>query len=359
MTERFGVGSHSSAVLWCSVESVRESPSQTLSRHSGEYPMETVPPFSVAPAPERLRKLPKNNNPAESSLPRWPEAMLDSCPSAGSGVHFFIFRCARHLIAHMPEQEIFDLLKAKVAGCGRPVPDREIISQIRNARVCAWYPDHPEKFPHAADLPIDVPLPPVPPAWPPADLERIRRIVASGAGLCDLVERSPLRFEDGESHTEEIIDILFPGDPLLCVGKSQSCFATRRREIWRGHLSALPLIVPNPMLGVLGKTKVENRLSEHTLEQTARRVYLVIEFDISEYARDGTTPSEWAPLVREWRDSGITVADACAALHLHLATLLPLVCVVYSGGKSLHGWYLAYRKPEVKLRAFMSYAVRV
>jgi hypothetical protein len=42
-----------------------------------------------------------------------------------------------------------------------------------------------------------------------------------------------------------------------------------------------------------------------------------------------------------------------------LATLLPLVCVVYSGGKSLHGWYLAYGKPEAKLRAFMNYAVRV
>ena len=35
--------------------------------------------------------------------------------------------------------------------------------------------------------------------------------------------------------------------------------------------------------------------------------------------------SGWAPLIREWRDAGVTVADACAALHLHLATLLPLV----------------------------------
>jgi hypothetical protein len=70
------------------------------------------------------------------------------------------------------------------------------------------------------------------------------------------------------------------------------------------------------------------------LERTARLVYLVVEFDISEYARDGTTPSEWAPLVREWRERSITVADACAALHWHLSTHLPLAAVGISASGS-------------------------
>ena len=290
-------------------------------------------------------------------LQPWLEAKIDSCPTAGSGVHFWIFSIARNLIVHMSEEEIFALLKSKVAGCGRPVPDGEIITQIRNARARPWYPNHPEAFPHGLDLPLESPLPPVPSAWPRADLEKIRRIVAGGGGLYDLFERSPMRYDDGESHTEEIINILFPGNPLLCVGKSEACFATRRCETWRGHLSRLPLIVPNPMLGVLGRTKVENRLSEHTLERTARRVYLVVEFDFSEFARDGSTLSEWELLVREWREAGITVADACAALHLDLASRLPLVALVHSGGKSLHGWYYAFRRPEAELRAFMDYAV--
>jgi hypothetical protein len=274
-------------------------------------------------------------------------------------VHFWIFRIARNLIIHMSEEEIFALLKSKVAGCGRPVPDREIITQIRNAHARPWYPNHPEAFTHGLDLYLESPLLPVAPAWPRADLEKIRRIVAEGGDLCDLFERSPVRYDGGQSHTEEIIDTLFPGNPLLCVVKSHACFTTRRREIWRGHLTRLPLIVPNPMLRVLGRTKVENRLSEHTLERTARRVYLVVEFDFSEFARDGGTLSEWAPLVREWNEAGRTVADACAALHLHLVSRLPLVAIVHSGGKSLHGWYYAFHKPEAELRAFMDYAVRL
>ena len=211
-----------------------------------------------------------------AGFPRWLEVAIDSCPSAGSGVHFWLFRIARNLLVHMSEKEIFALLKSKVAGCGRPVPDREIISQIRNARACAWYPKHPEAFTHGIDLPLESALPPVPSTWPQADLEKIRQIVADGSGLYDLLERSPIRYHDDQPHTEEIIDILLPGDPLLCVGKSQMRFATRSRETWRGHLSCRPLIVPNPMLSVFGRTKVDNRLSEHTLEQTARRVYLVV-----------------------------------------------------------------------------------
>jgi hypothetical protein len=257
----------------------------------------------------------------------------------------------------MGEGEIVSLLKGKVAGCGRPVSDKEIITQVRNARARAWHPHYPERFPHGQDLPVAGPLPSVPPAWPRAQPEKIHGIVVRGGGLCDLVERSPVRYDDDRSHADEIIDTLFPGDPLLCIGKSQACFATRRRETWRGHLGRFPLIVPNPMLGVWGHTKIESRLSQHTLEQTARRVYVVIEFDFSEFARNGMTLSEWAPVVREWRDSGITVTDACAALLLHLAWRLPLVAVVHSGGKSLHGWFYAFDKTEAQLRDFMNAAV--
>jgi hypothetical protein len=293
---------------------------------------------------------------AAARLPRWLEAELGSCPSAGSGVHFWIFRIARNLIVHMSEEEIFAALKSMVATCGRPVPDCEIISQIRNARVCPWYPKHPEAFRHGLDLPVESPLPPVQSAWPRGDLEKIHQIVVDGGGLHDLFERSPMHYDD-QARTEEIIDTLFPGDPLLCVGKSQMCFATRRREIWRGQLERLPFIVPNPMSGVFGRTKVEHRLSQHTLQRTATRVYLVVEFDFCEHTRDGETLSPWAASVREWRAAGTTVADACAALHLHLALRLPLVAVVHSGSRSLHGWYLTFRRSEAELRSFMNYAV--
>jgi len=151
---------------------------------------------------------------------------------------------------------------------------------------------------------MSAPLPKPEPTWPEPDSEAIDAIVRSGLGIYDLWEQSPTRHEEAASHAEEIIDVLFPGNPLLCCAKSNEEFATRRREIWRGKLSQLPLIVPNPMLSVKGPTE-GGWLSEHSKAATARRVYLCIEFDFSEKARDGVTDTILAPLVRAWRKDGM------------------------------------------------------
>jgi hypothetical protein len=54
--------------------------------------------------------------------------------------------------------------------------------------------------------------------------------------------------------TEEIIDRLFPGNPLLCCGYSNKKFFTRPRETFRGYLSGMSLIVPSPMNAITGVT---------------------------------------------------------------------------------------------------------
>lgn len=82
--------------------------------------------------------------------------------------------------------------------------------------------------------------------WSAIDHERRTEIAAGGAGLSDLWELSP------EPHTEEILDALFPGDPLLCCGESSRRFATRPRSEWRGRLSGLQFLVPSPMSAVSG-----------------------------------------------------------------------------------------------------------
>jgi hypothetical protein len=197
------------------------------------------------------------------------------------------------------------------------------------------------------------------PAWPKPNLEAIDTIVRSGWTLCDLWESSPVRFEDDESKAEDIIDILFPGDPLLCCAKSNHKFATRRREVWRGKLSELPLIVPNPMLAVNGATQ-GGWLSEHSKSATGRRVYQCIEFDFSEKAKDGFTDTIWAPPVRGWKADGIEVTDACAALIFHLKNLLPTLAVVcFSGGKSLHAWFRVFEVEPSEQRKFMNRAVEL
>jgi hypothetical protein len=205
-------------------------------------------------------------------------------------------------------------------------------------------------------IPPSKPLPKPEPTWPQPDLTAIDRIVSNGPGLVDLWEVSQVKFDDGGSHAEEIIDILFPGNPLLCVAKSSCEFATRRRERWRRRLASLPLIVPTPMLAVKGLTQ-NGQASEHTKAMTGRRVYQVVEFDFAERDKN-SNETIWAPLVSKWQRNGIEIADACAALILNLRKQLPtLACCCHSGGKSLHGWFRVFELTPEARRRFMRGAV--
>jgi hypothetical protein len=134
-----------------------------------------------------------------------------------------------------------------------------------------------------------------------------------------------------KSYTEEIIDALFPGDPLLCAGRTNYQFATQSRSEWRGELAALQFIVPSPMIARTGSTQ-EGKESAHALSNTGPRRFLVIE-----------------------QDRG--VIDEQAAVLLHLAERAPLALAVHSGGKSIHGWFYCLGQPEEKLRLFMQYTV--
>src|SRR6202022_4639848 len=102
---------------------------------------------------------------------------------------------------------------------------------IPNAKPVAWRPhDNGEPVYFAQ------------PAWPARDKPKIDSIVREGFGLYDLWETSPVRYEtpsepsvdlEGDPvwitttvtleklgpFAEEIVDYLFPYNPLLCVGK--------------------------------------------------------------------------------------------------------------------------------------------
>lgn len=85
------------------------------------------------------------------------------------------------------------------------------------------------------------------------------------------------------------------------------------------------------MISETGLTKSGHR-SFHALDNTASRRFLIIEADCG-------------PL------------DQQAAVIWHLAKLGPLAAVVFSGSKSLHGWFFCERTPEDMLLKFMRYAV--
>lgn len=251
-------------------------------------------------------------------LPQFVRDLLASPPKAGEGVNLWLFRMARVLHACRTETAILDTLRAVTVGCGRVVTEKEIRRAVQRSRAVAWTPGESN---HVSSTP----------PWPSLNLEQRDAILEEGGGLVDLWEASPIRIDENKPRTEEIIDALFPGNPLICCGANMADFATQPREDWRGELGSLQLIVPSPMIARTGLTQEGNE-SEHTLEATDSRRFLVVEFDTG----------------------GI---DEHAALLRHLAEYAPMVIAVHSGKKSLHGWFYCFGQPEARLGAFMRHAV--
>ena len=263
-----------------------------------------------------------------TSLPTYANNLLNSCPTAGAGVHNWLFRTARVLHRFMPDERIARELRHRADSCGRTVPDKEITDAVanserlsgktRNARSSLRYKLKGKKIASK---------------WPTKQEGKIREICASGFGLADLYELSPLSLCNDSTNTECVVETLFPGNPWICVGETSARFDTRRRLDWKDKLSRLQLIVPNPMTKKTGLTQ-SKKPSTHCLDNTGPRHYLVVEFD------EGTQ-------------------DKHAAILIELAQIAPLCLAVLSGGKSLHGWFdVKASSPELQL-SFMRRAVQL
>ena len=250
-------------------------------------------------------------------LPQFVCDLLASMPSRGGGLHNWLFRAARVLHPYREENQIVALLQA--ATTGEPVKPNEIEDAVRNSKAVAWQPNGQPAAAYRQS------------PWPKPDQEKRESVIASGVGLVDLWEQSPIRFEKNLSYTERIIDALFPDNPLLCVGLTNQNFDTLTRNEWRGKLATQQLIVPSPMTVRRGLTQ-DGKLSAHTLEATGPRRFLIVE-----------------------QDHGSI--DDQAAVLLHLVEYAPLVLAVHSGQKSIHGWFVCRDESEQTLDDFMSYAL--
>lgn len=279
----------------------------------------------------------------------WPEsvrALLKAPPLAGNGVHLWLFKTAAALHRCRVEPALIaQTLRSASGGCGRPIPEREIHDAVRNSAGGAAVASVGLRG-QLADT-----------KWPGRDLSQIESIARNGITLTQLADISPIRWGDGLTHTEDIIDRMFATDDLLCCATSPRCFATKPRTAWRGKLVHQAYLVPSPMRAVCGQTK-DGRTSERCLENTGDRRFLVVECDFQHKSKCGRDAPE-AAMLQSLEIEGITVADLCAAVLGHLATLAPLALVVHSGGKSLHGWFYCHGQPDAKLRGFMHSAVRI
>ena len=287
--------------------------------------MNALPTKRKGGPPARVAAPKQSFWPENTPLPAFLQELIASPPQHGSGVHSWLFKVARQLHAHCAEQTIVALLTAAVDGCGRNVPQREILAAVEDACGCAWKPNG-----------ISGPVTHKPASkWPVLNnVKRQDAIQSAGIDLSDLWDSSPVRCVQGETDAEFFVDELFPGNPLLCVAANKAQFETAPRESFRGRLADLSLIVPSPMTALTGPRKKDRKESAHTLENTGPRHYLITEFD------SGTQ-------------------DEQAALMGHLSAFAPLTLVVSSGGKSLHGWWDCRDIAEPVTAEFFRYAVSI
>lgn len=176
---------------------------------------------------------------------------------------------------------------------------------------------------------------PGPGRWPAVNREQIEATAAHGVCVADLWEESPVRLDGDTPQSAAVLPVMFPGDPLLCVG-SKSDFFTDPLSSFIDRSHNLEQIVPSPMKAKYGRTQ-QGHLSQHSLEATGPRRFVVIEGD---------------------KIDGVAIPkDTQAAILLHLAERAPLALVVDSAGKSLHGWFFCEGADEAKLKRFFAYAV--
>jgi hypothetical protein len=272
-----------------------------------------------------------------TKLPKQVLEVLNNCPREGNGVHSWLFKTALQLHRYFSEDKIFELLMENLS-CQRP--EREICEAIANAGRYA-----------RGEMSVGRQT-----LWPTVDYTMVHKIVVEcPVRFDDLSSISPTDLSTEGPRTEEILNALYPGNPLLCVGRSVNACWTKPREFWRGRESDFQFIVANPMTKEIGVT-TDQRESQRCIDNTGPRAFVVVEFDISE---DGA----WAPYVRDWRNRGITTVDANAALIIELATKglprLPLALAVHSGGKSVHAWFPCPGLTDDQVRPFMARAVRL
>ncbi len=241
----------------------------------------------------------------------WPVEFLQwyehyPCPRQGGGLNDWLFLAARHCLRYCvgtKEAAIFLLIPIAAAA------GRDKAGEVERQVTCAF--ELPDQSDHTTIR------------WPRLDQTRIQEALGKDYKLEFSTDRPPAR---------EIIDALYPGNPLLCVGSSVYEYVTVYKSHLLNQADTQQFIVPNPMSRPTGTT-VDGKQSAKSNDNTGPRIYIVIEFD--------TTPLLQQPPLIAW-------------LARRWAAEFPMVMIVHSGGKSLHAWFGCENKDPL---AFFQQAV--
>lgn len=278
-----------------------------------------------------------------------------------NGCHPYLYSLARGIyedryLNHFTYEEIFTVLRAKADNYHRssgPVPDREIEEAIKDAIRDS---DAEVKTGQPAVIRTN---------WPQVEYAKVDRIVRTSGGLKALRAASQVDLLIAPATTDDIVSQMFGyeegvNDPLICGASGEKRWNTWRLSKWLkvGDLNQCSHIVANAMSKVMGLTQ-GGKPSSRCRDNTGPREYLIVECDIAKLRKDGKKPTEWKPWIESWEKEGRTIADACAAVFLHLSKNAPLVLAVHSGNKSIHGWFSCRGIDEERLKGFFKYAVSI
>lgn len=257
-------------------------------------------------------------------IPHHCQRRLEDCPTAGSGVHKWLASVALSLAHYVKDPEkISELLRTYSAGCDRAIPPRELLDAISSALAIV----RGDRFVALNGASAS----PSAPKWPPLHQGLIDRIQANGFDVETLRKSSPVVFL--ESNPEHVLNRLFANEEFICCAASPRRFATKPFDEWRPLFETVQYLVPSPMAAEVGLT-LDGRPSMRCLDNVGTRRFLVVEFDS-------------LPL------------DTQAGAIKFLSDYVPLVMVVYSGGKSLHSWFAVEGLDSEESLNFMRLAVSV
>jgi hypothetical protein len=176
----------------------------------------------------------------------------------------------------------------------RPVPDSEIEGAIQLA-----YGSHAKVQHNFGRRPVE---------WPEPDLSIITKV------LSDVTPRFDPVLDTGLKAHDVLSKLFLPGE-LVCSGRVAEQAIVRPLEETLHDAQWSQFIVLNPMRQRTGVNN-QGKPSARCQNNTAMRRYLVAEFDSPNLSKEQQ-----------------------AQLITKLSTFAPLVMVVDSGGKSLHGWF--------------------
>jgi hypothetical protein len=145
-------------------------------------------------------------------------------------------------------------------------------------------------------------------AWPDPDAAMIARTLATTPTFFDVTQELPLE-------ASQVLPKLFAAGELVCTGPDSKTAIVRPLEECLADAHLQQFIVVNPMRGRQSLNQ-QGEPSVRCQSNVLRRRHVVAEFDDASLSK----PQQ-------------------AQLITRLATFVPLMLVVDSGGKSLHAWF--------------------